>query len=76
MMSISSELLERGEKLCNEVCELQGRFDGWFRNGDLSGESLEKEARLMCDVMKVAADLATNHRMMAEALAGITLASR
>ena len=67
-MSILSEFLERGEKLYSEVRELQGRFDDWLMNGDLSGESLELEAKLMCDIMKTAADLAANHRMMAEAL--------
>lgn len=64
-MSIS---LERGDKLYSDVRELQGRFDDWLMNGDLSGESLELEARLMCDIMKAAADLATNHRMLAGSL--------
>jgi hypothetical protein len=58
--------LDTGDELERDVYDLQGRFDDWLMNPNLDGESMDLEAKLMCDLMKAARSLATNQRTLAD----------
>jgi hypothetical protein len=54
--------LDRGKKLQHDVHELQTQFDDWLMNPNLDAEHIDMEAKLMCNLMRVASDLATVQR--------------
>jgi hypothetical protein len=60
--------LDRGRKLEHDVRELQTEFDDWLMNPNLDAMNIDMEAKLMCNLMRVASDLATVQRILGNIL--------